>query len=96
MSQDRLARLVQRTDGYISQLETGSRGKRVNRDVVVAIAQALNAPLNELLTAAGFDPVEADEQRAEFMAVVARDPALRSDQKRILADLYGVFVGRMA
>lgn len=96
MSQARLAQLVQRTDGYISQLETGTRGKRPNRDVVVAIAQALNAPLNELLAAAGFDPVEANEQKAEFMAVVARDPALRADQKRILNELYAVFVGRTA
>lgn len=94
MSQQRLANLTGRTDGYISQLETGSRGKRLDRDLVVAVAQALAAPLNEMLAAAGFDPVEADDQRAQFARVVNMDPALRSDQKRILLEIYGVFVGR--
>jgi transcriptional regulator with XRE-family HTH domain len=94
MSQQRLADLTGRTDGYISQLETGSRGRRLDRDLVVAIAQALSAPLNEMLAAAGFDAVEADDMRAEFTRVVTTDPALRSDQKRILVDLYSVFVGR--
>jgi transcriptional regulator with XRE-family HTH domain len=96
MSQQRLADLTGRTDGYISQLVTGSRGKGPNRDVVVGIAQALNAPINELLTAAGFDAVETDASRSRFVTLVTTDPLLRADQKRILVDLYAAFVGRTA
>ena len=96
MSQKRLAVLTGRTDGYISQLETGSRGKRLDRDLVVAVAQALHAPLNEFLTAAGLDPVEPADHPQEFAATVTRDPLLRSDQKRVLIDIYATFVGRSA
>ena len=96
MSQKRLAALVGRTDGYISQLETGSRGRRLNRDVVIAIAQALQGPTNEFLVAAGLPPIEEQNTRQKFSDLVSSDPLLRVDQKKILVDLYGVFVGRMA
>lgn len=96
MSQDRLGKLVQRTDGYISQLESGTRGKRLSRDMVVAIAQALNAPVNDLLAAAGHDPIETDNSRSRFVHMVETDPLLRADQKRVLLDLYSIFVGRVA
>ena len=96
MSQKRLADLTGHTDGYISQLETGSRGRRLDRDLVVGIAQALAAPVNELLVAAGHDPVAVDDGPSRFHAVVTADPLLRADQKKILAELYAVFVGRLA
>lgn len=95
MSQDRLGKLVHRTDGYISQLESGTRGKRLSRDMVVAIAQALNAPVNELLAAAGHDPVDSASGRSRFVTAVETDPLLRSDQKRLILDLYSLFVGRI-
>jgi transcriptional regulator with XRE-family HTH domain len=94
MSQQRLADLTGHTDGYISQLETGSRGKRPDRDLVVSIAQALHVPLNELLVSAGLDPIEQGNHRANFATAVTTDPLLRSDQKRVLIDIYEVFVGR--
>jgi len=98
MSQDRLAKLIGTTDGYISQIESGKRGRRPDRDLVIGIAQALGAPAIELLRSSG-KLREGDELldgRPTFEAFVMGDPSLRIDQKRILVDLYSSFVGRSA
>ncbi|MDQ3107844.1 MAG: helix-turn-helix domain-containing protein [Actinomycetota bacterium] len=96
MSQARLAELAHLTDGYISQIETGSRGKRFNRDIVIALAQALEAPPNELLEAAGLPTIDEAQTPARYTTVVNSDPFLRADQKRLLVELYTVFVGKTA
>lgn len=97
MSGERLSALIGKSNGYIAQLETGARGKRPGRDVVVSIAQHLNAPLAELLRAAGLLEPGDDlipEGRPSFETFVNTDPALRTDQKRVLIDLYRSWVGR--
>ncbi len=97
MSQERLAKEAQLSGGYISLIETGQRGKRPPRDTVLAIAQALGAPTEKLLEAAGRQQPgdEVDEpKRPTFEEFVRTDPLLRSDQKRILLDLYSSWVRR--
>lgn len=96
MSQDRLAQLSGLSGGYISLLEQGQRGKKPSRDTVIRIAQALNAPLAEMLGAAGrLKPGEdlSPEQRASFTEFVNTDPALTAQQKAILIELYSSWVG---
>lgn len=97
LSQKRLGQMAGGlSDGYISQLETGSRGKRPQRDIVIALAQALSVSANELLDAAGLPLVPEDHSTEQFAAIVRADPLLRADQKKILVDLYTVFVGKSA
>lgn len=93
MSQERLAELAGLTNGYISQIETGKRGKRPSREAVLAIAQALQRPAAPLLRAAGrLQPGDEGDESPGFSDVVARDRLLRADQKDILTRLYAVFV----
>lgn len=99
MSGERLSALIGKSNGYIAQLETGARGKRPDRDAVIGIAQQLGAPLVELLRAADLlEPGDelAPTDRPRFDDFVNTDPALRSDQKRMLIDLYRSWVGRTA
>ncbi|HEX8781364.1 MAG TPA: helix-turn-helix transcriptional regulator [Nocardioides sp.] len=98
LSQEGLAARAGLSDGYVSQLETGSRGRRIGRDAVLALAQALRLDDDDyaaFLTAAGIGPGEPRVGRERFIDVVTRDPLLRSDQKQVMVDLYAIFVGRM-
>jgi transcriptional regulator with XRE-family HTH domain len=97
LSAERLGAMAGLSNGYVTLLETGRRGKRPSRDNVIALAQALHAPVAELLRAAGLlEPGEAldAEGRPPFRAFVQTDPVLRSDQKDILIRLYESYVGR--
>lgn len=97
MSQDRLAQEAQLSNGYISLLETGKRGRRPSRDTVIGIAQALRAPVVELLKAAGrLEPSDelSPDARPPFADFVRTDPNLRADQKKVLVDLYDSWVRR--
>jgi transcriptional regulator with XRE-family HTH domain len=99
MSQKRLASLANVSPGYVALIENGSRGKRPSRDVVIGLAQALAAPVDEFLRAAGRLTVIDEAVYAEvprFDAVVRSDPLLRAEQKRILIDIYRSWVGREA
>jgi transcriptional regulator with XRE-family HTH domain len=100
LSQQRLATDAGLSDGYISLIETGRRGARPSRDTVLALAQALGVPAAELLRAAGRlrpgDDLSPDNRRPTFEEFVRTDPALRSDQKKVLVDLYSSFVRRSA
>jgi transcriptional regulator with XRE-family HTH domain len=97
MSGERLAEMAGVSASYVSLIETGARGRRPSKDVVLAFAQALRVPAAELLRDAGRDG-DADEAAAaggaSFEQAVRRDPLLRSDQKRVLIDLYAVLTGR--
>lgn len=98
MSQERLAELAKLSSGYISLIETGNRGKRPSRDTVIGIAQALDADVVEFLRVAGrlepADDINPDGSRIPFERFVNTDPALRSDQKKVLIDLYRSWVRR--
>lgn len=97
MSQERLAEAAGVSPGYVSLVETGKRGKRPSRDVVISLAQALRVDPVILLRAAGRlqpgDRLSPDE-RPTFEDFVQTDPALRSDQKGVLISLYRSYVGR--
>lgn len=92
MSQERVAELAGLSDGYISLIERGQRGKRPGRDTVLALAQAFNVDANVLLQAAGLPLIDRAHSRPSFEAVVKGDPLLRADQKDVLTRLYSVFV----
>jgi transcriptional regulator with XRE-family HTH domain len=95
ISQGALAKTAGLTDGYVSQIETGSRGKRPSRDVVIALAQALKINPAELLQAADYEVGrDGDDTAATFRRVVETDPTLRSDQKQILLSIYESYTGR--
>lgn len=97
MSQERLAELAGMTGGYISQIESGKRGKRPSRDTVIRISQVLGAPLPEMLRAAG-RLAPGDEMtptdRLSFEEFVNTDPALTTTQKAALIGVYRSIVGR--
>lgn len=99
MSQNALNRAAGLASGYVSQLESGARGKRAGRDAVLAIAQGLEATRAEteaLLRAAGLHnggPLVPAE-RPSFRSYVMGDPLLRLDQKRALVSTYESFVGK--
>lgn len=97
LSQERLEELVGygKGSGMVSQIEAGTRGKRISRDRIVAFAQALSVSPRSLLLAAGHSTEGLDpEGRPTFEDFVNADPLLRSDQKRVLIDLYQSYVGR--
>lgn len=94
LSQERLGELAGVSGGYVSLIESGGRGDRPGRDVVVGIAQALGVPVVELLEAAGIAEPSDRQEGPTLEDVVRTDPRLRADQKRILLDLYRSWVGK--
>lgn len=100
LSQPQLAERTGLSKGYIGGMETGARGKRPSRDVILALARALDVPPLELLIAAGRDsPADRDgplTPRPSFQHLVKTDPLLRSDEREMLIRLYESYVGRRA
>jgi transcriptional regulator with XRE-family HTH domain len=94
LSQNALSAAARLAPSYINQLESGARGKRPQRDKILAIAQALRTSPKEtadLLRAAGFGD-EIDATRPTFEEYVGADPLLRSDQKAALVAQYRTYV----
>lgn len=94
-SQQTVARAGAFSPGYIGSIESGDRGRRPSRDMVLKVAKGLKATAaetDELLRLAGYVTVSVPG-RVSFASVVNADPRLRSDQRRILLDLYGSFTG---
>lgn len=99
LSQERLEVLAGWAEGsgMITQIEGGTRGKRLSRDKAAGLAQALGVPVAEVLSAAGrLTPAVAKEiaERPSFEAFVNADPNLRIDQKRLLIALYRTYSPR--
>lgn len=97
LSQNALGRAANLSNGYVTQLESGARGKRPSRDKVLALAQGLDAnehETEELLRAAGLhhDGPLVPADRPSFRAFVMSDPLLRLDQKRALITSYESYV----
>lgn len=94
-SQERLAQLAQLSPAYISFIENG-KTKKPSRDTIIAIAQALRVEPIDMLEAAGQatpnDKLAAG--RLSFHEFVDSDYRLRSDQKKLLKDLYESWIGR--
>lgn len=96
LSQPQLARLARVSAGYIGGMESGLRGKRPARDVVLRIARAFGENPYELLRAAGRlqtgDDPKAKPQRPSFEQFVRGEALLRDDEKDMLIRLYRSYV----
>ena len=95
-SQTRLATEAGLTPGYIGGIEAGHRGRRASRDVILAVAQALDlddTSTRALLKAGGRpDDNAAGRKRPTFEQFVRSEPLLRAEQKEILIGLYRSWV----
>lgn len=97
LSQPQLAERAGVSAGYIGGIESGLRGKRPSRDVILSLARGLDVQPLELLQAAGRDtPADhgAPTQRPSFQQFVKGEPMLRSDEKAMLVQLYESYVTR--
>jgi transcriptional regulator with XRE-family HTH domain len=82
-----LARLTQVSNAYLSQLERGLHDPSLR--VLVAIARALNIPVEDLLQRAreGAGPA-GDEGSADTEAAIRNDPRLSTAEKDALLSVY--------
>lgn len=99
LSQNQLNKDSGLSGGYVSQLESGARGRRVGRDQVLKLARGLRASMKEterLLQASGhLDGLPAgSDQRPSFESFVNSEPMLTRDQKEMLLRLYRSYVPR--
>lgn len=79
--------------GTVSQLETGVRGRRIGREVVLKIAKAFNEPEDIWLDLTRFARDHAViDYRPHFRDVVDSDPYLTAEQKHALITTYMGFV----
>lgn len=99
-SQAAVARVGGLSSGHVGGIETGERGARPSRDMVLRIAKGLrasDAERDRLLELAGyvvrFGQGGRAEPRSTFGEVVTGDERLTSRQKDILLDLYSDFTG---
>lgn len=96
LSQNALGELSGLTGSYINMLESGKRGHMVSRSTVLALAKGLGSmpsELDRLLVAAGM-PLEKRSDRPGFEEIVARDPRLTPQQRKMLIDLYEMWTAR--
>lgn len=96
-SQARLAGAVAGVnESYVSRIETGS-SPPPSRDVVIALASALDLPILDLLVLAGRD-VPADHvkppkgTRPTVEAAIMSDPLLREVERQTLIRVYRSYV----
>lgn len=92
-----VAELTGFTNGFISQIETGARGRNPSREVVLKLAQVLRAPVQEWLAMTGHRP-DPDRPhyptgRPSFRDFVETDPSLTEEQKQTLLSLYITWTG---
>ena len=85
---EKLARLADLSDAYLSQLERGLHEPSVR--VLNGLAQALNVPSDKLLGYLGRQDDTAVERSTE--SVIATDDRLTDTQKQSLLDLYRAFI----
>ena len=79
--------------GMVSLLETGQRGRRPGRELVLKIAKAFNEPEDIWLDLTRFArDHDAIDYRPSFHEVVETDPYLTVDQKKALITTYVGFV----
>lgn len=86
---------AQVSTGTVSQLETGLRGRRIGRDVVLRIAKAFNEPEDWWLDLAGLGhDGEVVDFRPTFADYIDGDPHLTAEQKNALKTTYLSFTTR--
>ncbi len=87
LSQRELARLMEVSDPYVSQLERGMHEPSVR--VIKALAGALNVRAETLLAYAGL--LDPDEAGTTVTEAIQADPHLTDDQKSTLLSVYQNF-----
>lgn len=92
LSQRELARLMQVSDPYVSQLERGLHEPSVR--VIKALAGALNVRAETLLAYAGL--LDPDQASAGVVEAIQADPQLTDDQKSTLLSVYRNFLATAA
>ncbi len=88
LSQRELAKLMEVSDPYISQLERGKHEPSVR--VLKALAGALNVRAETLLTYAGL--LDPDQAQSGVVEAIQADPHLSDDQKTTLLSVYQNFL----
>lgn len=95
-SQPQLARLAAMSAGYVGGIESGLRGQRPSRDVVLRLARAFGEHPYELLEAAGRvqagDDPAGKPSRPTFEQFVRSEPLLREVEKEMLIRLFRSYV----
>lgn len=100
LTQPELARRAGTADSSISQWENGHRGRRLQRDTIIRLAEAIGLDGEDrtaLLEAAGRDIPEDHKPQREQVSVIRAirlDPWLTSKEKDELCRLYELLVER--
>ncbi len=87
LSQRELAKLMEVSDPYVSQLERGMHEPSVR--VLKALAGALNVRAETLLSYAGL--LDPDQASTTVVEAIQADPHLTDDQKTTLLSVYQSF-----
>jgi transcriptional regulator with XRE-family HTH domain len=94
ISQIELASRANLSGGYISQLESGSRGGRIPRFTIDKLAEALNTDKVPLLHAAGYRVQGIDygsDERMDLEEFIGSEPTLSEQEREALLTLIAVF-----
>lgn len=90
-SQDHLSRVAGIATGMVTHIETGRRGKKPGRELIVKLSQALGANVDELMGLAGLEEPSKNsvvKARPQFRAFINTDPLLTETQKQTLINMY--------
>ena len=90
MSVRRLADLAGVSNPYLSQIERGLR--RPSAEILQQIAAALKISVETLYVRAGLLSEDPDAETPSVPEAIGRDPALTSEQKQALLNVYESFV----
>jgi transcriptional regulator with XRE-family HTH domain len=85
-----MARMTSVSNAYLSQLERGLHEPSIR--VLTALADALDVPVEQLLTRGGASS-GAPSEEASVEAAVRQDPRLSAGQKQALLAVYREFAG---
>ena len=89
LSQRELARLMEVSDPYVSQLERGMHEPSVR--VLKSLAGALNVRAETLLAYAGLLDPDQDQSQSSVVEAIQSDPHLSDEQKSTLLSVYQNF-----
>lgn len=87
LSQRELAKLAELSDPYVSQLERGLHEPSVR--VLRSLGNALNVPIETLMTQAGWKETEPDT--GDTITAIKNDAALSEAQKTAMLEIYRGF-----
>lgn len=90
MSVRRLADLAGVSNPYLSQIERGLR--RPSAEILQQLAAALKISVETLYVHAGLLSDDPDAETPSVAEAIGRDPALTSEQKQALLNVYESFV----